>query len=511
MRLTFLPELLGITLYSGGFIVLGGIGLWAGTHAYVENIELGASLPLQQLDEELYGLSEDDLELCFSGGHAGGGTDERLTFSIRNAIRAAFIAQHYGSRAVSVHQEDSTVKTVDAGVLEAERYLLYAIAETRKLGLDLPDKAVVEMENRLAGLRERLGGATGLLAAKVSYERIFDALLHQEHVANSSTATDDWNRREAARVARKAGEVSLRMALEQLNGEAAVQEQAVAESWLLRSAKLALRVPEHAIVVKPGSETSSSSSKGWLSRFTPASFSSSSSNIQVGRRPIDSILTTLEGQPFMLPVDARTLFSTLTSLSALYARISMPTATQLLTAALSLTPPNPKMAGDVSAKAHDSYIAARHALLQTFMGELTLAQNAQADPRMLLLKASQASRDTSTELHKTGLTSDRSMFTATWKSIFGSAQDKAAERLRHRVSLTDRDARTAASTSYYLLGIIHERGGKHKEALDAYQSAMKLAADKQEAEELGQPLAKYADDAGFRRALRAHVKLKEGM
>lgn len=473
-------------------IAFGGLAFWAGTHAYVEAVELGGSLPLLSQDEAFYALAEDDAELCFSGGHVGGGTDPRLPFSVRNAARAAYIAQHYGSRAAGLQDTNATVKTVDLGILEAERYLLFSLSEAKKHGFQLPDPAIVELESRLAGIRERLGGATGLLAAGTSFQRIFDSL-------QKRPVDDDWARRESARAARKVGEVSLRMATEELQGDAASQELQVAEKWLLRAAKTALRVPEEAIVVKPAAQNS----KGW--------FGLSSSKPSLGTRPIDSILVTLQSQPFLLPVDARSLFITLTSLTALYARTSMPTAVSLLNTALTLTPPKPAMSEDLGSKTHDSYISARHALLQAFLGEIMLASQPTSDPRLGLLKGSQIARDTSIELHKTGLIKERSMMKAIWTATFGSAEDKAAERLRHRVCITDRDARTAASTTYYLLGIIHERASRQKEALEAYTTAMRLAKDIGDMDDLSKPLDDRSDHAGFARALGAHTRLKESM
>lgn len=483
--------------------------MWATTHAYIEHISLGGALPLLPQDEQLYHLAEDDAELSFSGAHQGGGTDPRLPFSVRNAVRAAFIAQHYGAKALTVHNADATIHTVDAGVLEAERYLLFALAEARQAGFHLPDQAVVELESRLAGLRERQGGSVGLQAARVSYERIFDAL---SEAASSSSATStspdpDWLRRASSRAARKVGEVSLRMTTEL----GALEERASAEKWLLRSAKLALRVPENAVVIQTSNNNShTATSKGWFS-FWSSSSSNSSSAPTLGRQPVDALVASLEDQPFLLPVDARSLFTTLTTLSALYAQTSLPTALRLLSAALALAPPKPAHSEDLASKVHDSYISARHALLQTFEGEIALAARPGSDPRMGLLKASHSARDTSAELHKTGLTADPSILSAVWTALFGSAQQKAAERLRSRVALTDRDARTAASTAYFLLGLIHERARRNSEALEAYLSAMKLAADRTEVEDLTKPLGEKADQAGFRRAYTAHAKLKESM
>ena len=210
---------------SVAIVSIGVTGL-VGVHQYVEKVELAKA---QGEDEQRW---DEDFE-GWSGGHLGGGTDPRLGTTTRSAIRGAWIAQHWGTGAVGSPVSSSAfsvnaggamigaqkAKVTDAGEIgdagwqQAEGYLLFAIDSAQQKGISLcspganaetaVDRTALELEQRIASLRELIGGRYKLQEARDGWERIYYAL-------SSSTNPTASDVRERTKATKKLGDISAR-------------------------------------------------------------------------------------------------------------------------------------------------------------------------------------------------------------------------------------------------------------------------------------------------------------
>jgi hypothetical protein len=164
-----------IAVYGSVAAVVSGLCVWQGTNLWIEYIAMGRALPLIQ-DEFAW---EEDEQDAWSGNHAGGGTDKRLSFYSRLAIRSAYSAQLYSAGPLDIGKSGGhliqnareAMQVPDKGYLAAEQHLLYAIATAREQNIELPDRAIIELEQRLASIRERVAGKAYLLEARKGWER----------------------------------------------------------------------------------------------------------------------------------------------------------------------------------------------------------------------------------------------------------------------------------------------------------------------------------------------------
>lgn len=278
---SFFSRLFRYAIYGSVGIVSVAITSLVAVHLWVEHVELAqpASLKGDKDDDDSMGWIEDMYE-GWSGGHRGGGTDPRLGLFARAAVRGAWISQHWGSGVVSSVTAaqtpsrftaspfgaasmggmtigggnaaraalESTRELDDAGWLMAERYLVYAMRQAAAKGVTLLpsatvstaprrsssiDRAAIELEQRLAGLRERIGGWYKLDEARKGWERIYYAL-NAGYDASISKADGEWRQRETIRATRKLGEISAQLA--EMNGEGTenrAKEMSKAEGWLV--------------------------------------------------------------------------------------------------------------------------------------------------------------------------------------------------------------------------------------------------------------------------------------
>ncbi|KPV75753.1 uncharacterized protein RHOBADRAFT_52783 [Rhodotorula graminis WP1] len=258
---SFFGQLFRYAVYGSVAIVASAATALVAVHLYVEHVALAPSLNLDDPDDW---LAEQP---GWSGLHIDkrGGTDPRLGLLARAAIRGAYIAQTWGAGMVASplsaapsaaasaspfavsrmggdmigakHDAAAVVASQgrqvgDGGWLLAEQYLAYALERAARRGIALDDsslagaawerhvdqggvdRAAVELEERLAGVRERIGGRARLEAARDGWDRIYLALSaspttdpHPDRAADRA-----WEARETLVATRKLGELSARIA-----------------------------------------------------------------------------------------------------------------------------------------------------------------------------------------------------------------------------------------------------------------------------------------------------------
>ncbi|GAA6051863.1 hypothetical protein JCM3770_005504 [Rhodotorula araucariae] len=256
---SFFSQLFRYAVYGSVAVVLSAATALVAVHLYVEHVELAAPALDPARDDPDDWLAEQD---GWSGLHtpARGGTDPRLGIVARAAIRGAYIAQTWGAGvaasplaagapgaaanaspfavtrmggAMIGAQQDAAApghgrQASDAGWLLAERYLVFALLRAAQRGIALEDsaaweqhvdrggvdRAAVELEERLAGIRERIGGRARLEAARDGWERIYYALEASptDPADAAHGAVSAWERREKLLATRKLGELSARIA-----------------------------------------------------------------------------------------------------------------------------------------------------------------------------------------------------------------------------------------------------------------------------------------------------------
>ncbi|KAG6335365.1 hypothetical protein ID866_3728 [Astraeus odoratus] len=171
-----------------GIFALGATGLTAfeGAHMWVENVELAADT-----DPEAKRWEWDCDAEKWSGGDQGG-TDPALGFKARHAVRAAWMAENWGSgsqtgvvRSTShtghVRQGSGTFDIVDARLGFAEEFLSLAleIAEDVTSSGKLRARTPVELAMRHAAVLERMGTKDAFFDARSDYERVWFGLAGQ--------------------------------------------------------------------------------------------------------------------------------------------------------------------------------------------------------------------------------------------------------------------------------------------------------------------------------------------
>lgn len=461
------------TVYGSVALVITTVTLWAGTHVWVEYIELGRAFPLQP-----DALGWDNEETSWSGGHAGGGTDTRLPWAVRNGIRAAYVAQHYGGGPLPspigqgkhaggqlIASQRESIQVPDAGYITAERNLVHALLAISKKGTQLPDRAVLELEERLAGVRERLAGSVGLAEARRGWERIWSCL-----IAAPDFKTASWCQQAAIRAARKSGDVAYRIGSETLvKGPLQQAEFAKAERMLLWSAAQALGLP-----------VSDASPKG--------ASTSRPSEITVILSSLPSAIERLA------PEAQRNLFSSLSSLITLYsAQANLTTALSISEAARQVLSSPSVRSERLPNQLHAAWLHSRYSSTSAYSAEIKRALKQPEVESLDLLKSSIVKSEQASKIaSETGLLSPRTIPGFFRTALLGSSSDKEAERLRKRVQEVEKEARLAGSNASYLTGLIHELGARKEkladwclgdsEALRQYQAAMKFAAGGSEPE-----------------------------
>lgn len=270
------------------YVAAGAVGLgvtavvaFEGMHYWVENVALSAPSRSDPNDLASYGWEDENVP--FTGGMKGG-TDPRLGWKARHALRGAWIAWEWGAGQASVihnrslHPEISNrskslirkVAPVDRGYEMAAEYIDVAIAQARAKGLVFPDEmdpttpnppsladalmaevrdtrappdpTALDLLSLKAAVLERMNTPDTLAHAKELYERV----LSGESQAGLPIPTA-----RCVRLAHKIGDLAQRT-----GDEVEAQEW---WSWGLRRVGIELPVPTTARVVKSSSWWRSSS------------------------------------------------------------------------------------------------------------------------------------------------------------------------------------------------------------------------------------------------------------
>jgi len=258
---SFFSNLFRYSVYGSVGIVTLAITSLIGVHLYVEHVALASPTSESETEEE-----EDVEEWLISrreqggwsgkhlGNGHGGGTDPKLGLLARAAIRGAWISINWNSGSAASPISTTTTNTShfsvpgprmigqeenlkslgttinDSGWLIAEQYLVYALSKVEKeKGFSLleprdwefridkggVDRSIVELEERLCELREKLGGRLKLELAREGWERIYNSL-NQNPTTDTSTTNNlkliEWEQREKLLAARKLGELGVRIA-----------------------------------------------------------------------------------------------------------------------------------------------------------------------------------------------------------------------------------------------------------------------------------------------------------
>lgn len=548
---SFFHSLFRYAVFGSVGIVSLGLGTLAAIHAWVEKVELAGGMT-DPADEDGWG---EELE-GWSGAWRGGGTDPRLGFFARAAVRGAWISQHWGGGIVAspVSQTEQKVRSAgnpfasslggamigggksmeepslgkevgDAGWRLAENYLVYAMtrAEAKGISLVFPeghdratsstsaldsvtystipdastsrtskvDRAAVELESRLANLRERIGGRYKLEEAREGWERIYYAL-------SSVTSPSGWEAREKLRATKKLGEISARLAgLWRAGTEERELEESRAEGWYLGGV---LPVLARADGRKLERETLGAAEKGKkvaspLSSFfgfwshshpttsslpvvTPTTLPTLPTSTPL-RPEFRTLLSLLHAHstdspsssttPPLHPATTRAVLSSLIALEAHLARLgpnSLPTAHALQSAALhftqnllphSTTTPTslPKLEGtgtSAGSALTQLHLATRTAVLSAHLAEVSLALRIPgAEPPSLALL--QGSINTCESV--LGALGESALAMKSRAQGWASGREKVLARAARGVRA---DAGKAGAMSANLVGLVHEMG-----------------------------------------------------
>ncbi|GAA5885288.1 hypothetical protein JCM6882_009555 [Rhodosporidiobolus microsporus] len=284
---SFFSSLFRYAVFGSVALVSLSVGGLVAVHLYVEHVQLAPPKLALSADDDPEEWAEE-LE-GWSGAHTGnGGTDPRLGLVARAAVRGAWISQHWGGGLVAAptathapatapaassssssspfgalarpggqmigHQDEVASRgrqVSDAGWAMAERYLVFALDKAAKRGVSLVDsvdweahvehggvdRAAVELEERLAGLRERIGGRYKLEAAREGWERIYYAVAASpttDRATERGRREAEWERREKLKASRKLGELSARIAeLWREGSDERLVENRKAEGWFV--------------------------------------------------------------------------------------------------------------------------------------------------------------------------------------------------------------------------------------------------------------------------------------
>ncbi|GAA6042774.1 hypothetical protein JCM8097_007470 [Rhodosporidiobolus ruineniae] len=280
---SFFSSLFRYAVFGSVAIVAVSLSGLVAVHLYVEHSAL-APPKLDPTEDDPDGWLEDNEG--WSGQHTGdGGTDPRLGLLARAAVRGAWISQHWGGGLVASPTYNPASPSLSSpgatspfgalarpggemigykdelasrgtpvnngGWLLAEQYLVFALKKGADKGISLQDsvnweehveqggvdRAAVELEERLAGLRERIGGRFKLEAAREGWERIFYALSASPTTEAKTVLGRKqiaWETREKLKATRKLGELSARIAeLWREGSDERVVENGKAEGWLV--------------------------------------------------------------------------------------------------------------------------------------------------------------------------------------------------------------------------------------------------------------------------------------
>ncbi|KAM0754167.1 hypothetical protein T439DRAFT_323050 [Meredithblackwellia eburnea MCA 4105] len=510
------------TVYGSVTIVLLSLGAFAGVHLWVEKVELagdGASKSSTGADEEDQHMWGEELD-GWSGGHLGGGTDPRLGIRARMAIRSAWIGQSWGAgitaspvspspssspfggAMIGTQSHVNVGRAVpDAGWQMAENYLVYAISRAEQKGISLlspeekVDRTALELEERLAGVRERMGGRFKLEEARAGWERVYHAL-------SSTGSPSPWEQREKVRATKRLGEISARLAdLEEDGSEFRNIELGKAEGWLVGGLVPVLSTnegipPNFQIEKSTKSVSPSSSFFGFWSRSHPPSHPNSSvtadySDLKPALSNLLRLVDQATIQPTLFdPATSRTILTSLLSLETHLARSrNLPAAAATQRSALSFaqslhsTPefsPSPTSGGpnisQIKLDSADSSsfpwskrqwtsttlaqlsLLARSAILSTHLAEVSLAQGKNSPEPEALARLQGAINDCDVVLSVLDGSPLLSPLPTGLRRVFSLRSSGKDLDSRKAASAVVRDARLTGSMAARLTAYVHEAG-----------------------------------------------------
>jgi hypothetical protein len=428
-----------------GILTIGTLSLSAfeGLHVYIENVSLAA--PTRTSSDE-FGWEEETPS--WTGGRRGG-TDSRLGWKARHALRAAWICQEVGAggsgagsigRSSTLHPTMGAiagrVNQIDRGYELAEEYIDLAIREAKNRGLKFPpnlpaqrfisgpslnedkgievDPTAVDLLLLKAGVLERIATDTSLLQARDVYQQIF------------SSTTGDARR---IRLSTKIGDLEART-----GGDGA-------KWWTWGLDRAGIEVPHTT------AEVVAEKAKGWFSHKNP----------QMPIASTASITSTLPTAQLSPPV-LRATISTLVSMEASLAKSGQLTqASAYQDLALSLIPQShTQTPSSDSAEIHDLWLSHRSALLQLHKTSVT---HALGQPAFALAQ----STTTAAEAALAGLPPTPS----------------ASSPFSHAIKLLNRDAHLLAAEANYIKGVMLEKQGVNETlepALESFERAMSLSS-----------------------------------
>ncbi|KDN37195.1 hypothetical protein RSAG8_10327, partial [Rhizoctonia solani AG-8 WAC10335] len=431
-----------IAKYSlGGLALVVGctvLGLEA-AHQWVEHVELKP-----ELTDDTFGWEKEREH--WSGG-AQGGTDSRIGWWARRAVRSAWIPLNWGSTdfegVIGTGQgEGGGLNVFEKKYAAAEGFLRGAIEAAQKRISEPNDHAILELMSLHAGVVERMGGQANLEAARAEWEALLGLLPPRSS--------------DAARVSKRLGDLNARLGNMQL----------AIESWN-RSLEAAGFVPQEKIPTNPYSQ-----------RLIISALLSMSGNyalqrqLQLAKQTEEMALSLLE--PLPLP-----------SLSRITKDMA-PEQTEEM--ALSLLEPLPlpslsRITKDMAPEQlHSLFTSHRSALFMIHMAEVLWAQSPRRHLATSLEHLSKAAeRSEQTALLLTGtprIHPDVPLSSvphppvpnAGLLNVFGSSKT-----LKRPARSLLRDARRSAAEAWNLRGLLLEGEKGEKEALECFERALEWA------------------------------------
>ncbi|KDQ14071.1 hypothetical protein BOTBODRAFT_110708 [Botryobasidium botryosum FD-172 SS1] len=187
-----------VSLGFGSVAAVTFIG-FEGTHAWVERVELA-----REAAGEQYGWEYE--REGWTGG-VKGGTDPRLGWRARHAVRGAWVILNWGGSPEAGVLTDISTRVdgvpMDGGYAIAEEFLSYAIKvaqENPELSAEgLKGRCLRDLVVRRAGVWERVGSAESLVRAKDAWVEVWQAM------------EGEGREEERARIAVKIGNVAKRI------------------------------------------------------------------------------------------------------------------------------------------------------------------------------------------------------------------------------------------------------------------------------------------------------------
>jgi hypothetical protein len=490
--LSYMSRIVRYVVVSGVSLSLLAYAGFEGSHWYIEHVTLSA--PSRDGGDE-YGWQEETQG--WTGG-ASGGTDSRLGWKARHALRGAWLCQERGAGATpgsigsSLHGDANAAKgligagavnvnKVDRGYELADEYIDVAIKQAVKKNLTFPaslsvtrlpgppreddvaggvpraDPTAVDLLLLKAGILERISTSESRSRAQDLYETV---------LVDAYRTGGDRAQAKVIRLATKVGDLSAR------RGDVVGAKEWW--TWGLARAGISLASEPTAKVVAPVQ-------KGWFGAAKPAVASAPGS--PAIRAPVTAPET-------LSPAALRATTSLLVSLAAHHATSSSLSAAQSLQSlALSLLPTSFSSPDSTpSAKLHYTWLQSRRSLLSLHLASVLYAQDRVG------------SRGAALELLETAVDASEAIL----------EHPPSASLPATKLLLSD-TAKTAAE-AHYTRAIVLERSAdaeKDKEVLEgvleSLERAQSLVSTEGEGEGRGVEWQKY-----FKAAVRVRSKLASG-